>query len=120
MLTYVLLKSTNMKFQKIIGFAAIAVLLAASSCRKESTSCSTPAQIIDGGPIAADGCDWMINIDHVNYHVDNLAKQYQVNGMNVWVSYTLDTKANYRCGLAASLMPTVILTCINTTEPIQK
>jgi len=88
-----------------IGFA---------SCKKNTASCNNPiaAQVIDGGPEAADGCGWQIKVDSTYYHVDNLQTAYQVNNLHVNINYRTDTARHFRCGIAALEMPTIVLSCI--------
>jgi uncharacterized protein YceK len=84
--------------KKIMVLMAVAGILFAG-CKKQScASQSSEAIILDQGPVAADGCDWVIKLGNgTSYHPQNLAAAYQVNNKNVNICYTL-TADTFLCG----------------------
>lgn len=59
-------------------------------------------RVLDTGPVAADGCDWVILIDSTQYHPEELPAAFQQNDLEVLVKYQLlpDT---FFCGWAVQL-----------------
>ncbi|MBS1594920.1 MAG: hypothetical protein JST90_11365 [Bacteroidetes bacterium] len=90
-----------------------ALCLGFSSCKKGATTCSNPvsAIILDRGPVAGDGCGWVVRIDSTDYHPTNLPSSYQTDSLRVNVSYTSDT-SHFYCGLLPTAMPVMNVMCI--------
>lgn len=82
---------------KNVFFALALFTFAAISCQKEK---NTSAIIRDYGPIAADGCGWMIDIDGAIYKATNLDSAFHKDGLEVKVDYRL-VDTDFVCGLAA-------------------
>ena len=73
-------------------FALSIILPAIIECRKHgnpSPQVVTTATIINSGPIAADGCGWLVKIRSVSYHPFTLDSKYQVNDLKVNITYEL-------------------------------
>lgn len=67
--------------------------------KPNTTIQGTKATIIYTGDIAADGCDYLVQIDSATfYHADNLPSKFQKNNLNVTVNYT-PTEATFQCGM---------------------
>jgi hypothetical protein len=86
----------------------IVIITIASGCKKENsgsktiTHISTNAVIINSGPVAADGCGWLIHINGTNeeYSPVNLSPDYQKDSLKVNIAYhVLTTK--FFCGQLA-------------------
>lgn len=83
------------------------------SCKKDR-SCETcnsgngfkDAVIIYTGPVATDGCDWVVNIDNKDYHPDNLGNEFKQNEMSVKICYEL-TADKFNCGFTGAGMPVI-------------
>ncbi|MFM9908256.1 MAG: hypothetical protein ACKVOW_02840 [Chitinophagaceae bacterium] len=78
----------------------IVFLCAFFSCTKtESTKLfsSTNAVIRWTGIVAADGCDWTIQIGSISYHPEELAESFKIDNLKVSIEYHLyDDK--FPCG----------------------
>ena len=87
--------------------------LALAACKKNTNACtnSVAAVILDRGPVAGDGCGWVVRIDSTDYHPMSLASAYQTDSLKVNVSYSLDT-SHFYCGLLPAAMPVIRVTCI--------
>jgi len=84
----------NLHF-KLIATLLI-VILGFSACKKNDQP-FTDAVVIDGGPVPADGCGWMIRIGDINYSPTNLADQFKKTELKVSIRYeTLSSK--FQCG----------------------
>ncbi len=83
---------------------ALVLMLIASSCKKLD-SISVPvtanATVINSGPIAADGCGWLIRLnDSTEFSPINLSADFQQDNLKVNVAYTqLTTRTS--CGMLA-------------------
>jgi hypothetical protein len=88
-------------------FLSIGLLLTliTSSCKKlenSSAPVSANATIINSGPIAADGCGWLIKLnDNSEYSPVNLIPGFQQDQLKVNVTYTL-LSTNTSCGSVAN------------------
>lgn len=83
---------------------ALVVTTAILSCKKEEDSnlIIANATVIDAGPIATDGCGWLLKLDTVTYSPTNLPDKFKVADAKVTVNYNL-LKTRTQCGLAAHL-----------------
>ena len=83
-------------------FVFIAFLLLPLACKKDK-SCNTlpvDATIVWSGPVAADGCDWLVKTDSVTfYHPDVLDTDFQHDGLNVKIKFT-QTNQRFACGFS--------------------
>ena len=101
-------------FPKFIGLSLLLLLmLSQSSCKKEDdeamcgpTFQEFSAVIKDHGPIAADGCGWLVEIDGVLYHPTNLASNFQQDNLGVVIQFQ-ELEEPFRCGLAATEYPAI-------------
>ena len=84
------------------------------SCQK-SLHCvdctNVNAKIIWTGPLASDGCDWLVVINNVDYHPESLSPNFQHDQYNVIISY-LPVKDSFSCGLSAKAHPAIKITSI--------
>ena len=58
--------------------------------------------ILDWGPVPADGCDWVVQIDTTYYHPDTLAPAFKVNNLGVSLKYKI-TQDTFLCGWAVKI-----------------
>lgn len=91
----------------------VTLLLMLISCKKDKTCepCNTEtgfvdAEIIYGGPIEADGCDWLIRIGEKYYRADQLDATFKQNELDVKVCYEA-TADRYICGFGALGIPII-------------
>ena len=101
----------------ILFVISVALLIVVgSSCKKEngekSVAAKTNALIIYTGPIAADGCGWLVKIDSSAYYAENLPLEYQKNNLAVDVSYE-KISSGFQCGLdPKNILPSIHITNI--------
>ncbi len=83
------------------------------SCKKKFScdTCPEPSQFVSAtinytGPLAGDGCEWVVQIDSVQYHPDHLDSAFLVNGLQVKILYD-GTTDKFICGLAALQLPVI-------------
>lgn len=102
------MKTNKMK----LSFFALVFLL--FSCKKDR-SCEVcnnetgfkDATILYTGPVAGDGCDWVVKIGADQYyHPDTLGTAFKENELNVKICYELATD-KFHCGLAGIGMPVI-------------
>ena len=95
------------KFRILVASAIVLglVTIIALSCNKGSRTSVNPtmsgikATIINTGPIAADGCDYLVQTASATfYHADNLPVAFQKDKLNVVLSYNLSDAA-FQCGM---------------------
>ncbi|MFC2114246.1 hypothetical protein ACFLRI_02740 [Bacteroidota bacterium] len=72
--------------------------------------------IIDAGPIETDGCGWCMLIDNQYCHLSNLPSEYQINGLEVLIRYSILSEPFY-CGLAATPYKNLKIKDIFRTTP---
>lgn len=84
------------------------------SCRKDQAceQCNIEtgykdATIIYTGPLASDGCEWVVKVGADQYyHPENLKEEYKKNDLNVKICY--EEKADkFHCGIAGLGMPVI-------------
>ena len=95
------------KFRILISSAIVLGLstIIALGCHKGNTISIKPtmsgikATIINTGPVAADGCDYLVQTDSVTfYHADNLPTEFQKDKLNITVNFELSDAA-FQCGM---------------------
>ena len=96
-----------MKYPKASMLPIICVLLIAivvPGCKKDSNGKTTAhstanAIIINTGPVAADGCGWLVKINGTNqeYSPVNLSSTYQIDSLKVNITYHVLT-TRFSCG----------------------
>ncbi len=95
-----------------LSFLALVFLL--FSCKKDR-SCETcnaetgfkDATILYTGPVAGDGCDWVVKIgEDQYYHPDTLDDEFKQNDLNVQICYEV-TADKFHCGIAGNGMPVI-------------
>lgn len=101
-----------------ILFFVVALLL--FSCKKDH-SCEdcypvegparTNAIIYWTGPVEADGCDWVIQIDSVLYHPNQLDSSFKQNQLNVIIEFHLNNEI-FHCGFPSTGLPVIIVDSI--------
>ncbi len=70
------------------------------------------ATVIYTGLVAADGCDWMIQMDDSTfYHPDNLPAAFMVNEKQVRIRYSVTTE-RFICGMTTLSYPVIHLNSI--------
>lgn len=87
-------------------YSIILAMLFFYSCEKSSTAefgkgekkTSSNAIIHWSGMVAADGCDWVIQIDTVWYHPDKLDDLFKQEQLPVTLEYRL-TEEKFSCGM---------------------
>jgi hypothetical protein len=101
-----------------ILFVAVTLLLISVdlSCKKDNTGhIATNAIIINSGPVAADGCGWLVKINGTNeeYSPINLSATYQTDSLKVSITYhVLTTKLS--CGSFSGGITQIQLNAIKT------
>jgi len=117
---YVKLKKGHMRYIKTLILFVISVvllILVGSSCKKENGSKSvvrvtTNALIFDSGPVAADGCGWLVKIDSNVYHANNLPAEFQQNKLAVNVSFE-KIESGFQCSMdPKNILPSIHITNI--------
>ena len=85
--------------RKLLSITLVFILLQmAFKCEDQHTLDLQEATIVNSGPVAADGCGWLILIDEEEYSPTNLEEQYQKAGLKVKVeARLLDTE--FQCGM---------------------
>src|SRR5882757_9145003 len=98
--------------------SVVLLILVGSSCKKEnggkSVTATANALIFDSGPVAADGCGWLVKIDSNVYHANNLPLEYQQNNLAVNVSFE-----KIESGFQCSMDPKNILPAIHITNIVK-
>lgn len=71
------------------------------------------AMIMWSGPVAGDGCDWVLVVNDTEFfHPDNLVDEFKKDQLPVTVKYTVTTDKFY-CGFRGAPMPVIHLNSIN-------
>ena len=60
------------------------------------------------GPEEADGCEWVIQIDSVYYHPNQLDNSFKQNQLHVTIEYHLSNEI-YCCGFISTGLPVIIV-----------
>ncbi|PJJ84155.1 hypothetical protein [Mucilaginibacter auburnensis] len=68
-----------------------------TACKKDSGLIANEAKIIDSGPVAADGCGWLIRVGDVNYSPTNLDNKYKETELTVILTYRV-LSSKFVCG----------------------
>ena len=98
-------------------FLFIILIIVGFSCVKDKSCEGCPGPFKEAnatvhwtGPIAGDGCDWVIFIDSSNkqYHPDNLKASYQQDNLKVKIKYRV-TSEHFGCGFGNSQMEVIHL-----------
>jgi len=99
----------------ILTVTLVFTVLSFSRCKEDRISTSKQNGIILwSGPVAADGCDWLIKIDNESFHSDNLPDNFKKDGMKVKIKYSIKPPANdFFCGIAASSYRTIDIESIS-------
>lgn len=77
----------------------LVLLIAISSCRKDSNLLVADATVLNTGTPAADGCGWMVKIDSTYYSPVNLPDDYKKSNSKVRLTFNVLT-TKYQCGFA--------------------
>jgi len=92
------------KFKPVLLILFLASII--SACKKPSQALPGKqhinATVHYSGPVAADGCGWLIKMDSdsIEYSPVNLAASFQKDNLKVNVTYTLLT-TRFHCGMLA-------------------
>ncbi|QJD97599.1 hypothetical protein HH214_17815 [Mucilaginibacter robiniae] len=97
----------NLNLNGLFISPILVALLTILGCKKTSNVIEADGAIKDTGSVAADGCGWIIVINSIYYHPDNLMGNYEVNNLNVHVKYTLDNSTKFGCGINANTLPVI-------------
>jgi hypothetical protein len=74
-----------------------------SACKKDGNkSKKANGMVLNLGNPAADGCGWVIRVDHVDYTPINLDTTFQQDSLQVKVTYDL-LQSRFQCGFAANI-----------------
>jgi hypothetical protein len=69
-----------------------------TACKKDENALVADAIVKYTGPLAADGCGYLIETDNTTYKAENLPAEFEKDNMVVHIRYkVLNTK--YYCGL---------------------
>ncbi|MFN8288081.1 MAG: hypothetical protein U0V74_15100 [Chitinophagales bacterium] len=96
-----------MKNLSLLIIAAMVISLTA--CVKPKNKCSHEGLVHYTGPLAGDGCDWLININGVDYHPKSLSVSFQQDSMIMSMDYQL-TGDTFLCGWG-NKYPEIQFTC---------
>lgn len=77
----------------------VSILFLSFSCNKEKAVSGT---VLDYGPLAVDGCGWVIQVGEGIFHPTNLDPQYQIDNLKIKFNYKL-LGSDFYCGL----LPTI-------------
>lgn len=99
-----------------VKYFLVIIIFLGLSCKKDKScegclpdpqSQTFNAIILDTGPLAGDGCSWLIAIgDTLRYHPDVLSPAFQQNGLHVTIHYST-TGDTFLCGLAVHHIPVI-------------
>lgn len=100
-----------MKLSISLLLVCLGFTLSSGSCKKTSSKPCQHAVVINyEGPVAADGCDWVLTIEGQRYHAAHLADNFKQDGMHAYCDYQL-TGDTFYCGLMPMKLPVVQITC---------
>jgi len=96
---------------KLIFTAFILSFSFISCSKRECNFCQTAdyfnATIIEGSPVEADGCGWLIRIDNNQYyHPNTLKEEFRQSNLNVQVCF-IQTTEKFYCGIAGTNIPVI-------------
>ncbi len=91
--------------------------LAIFSCKKNNNSgqvVTADATIINSGPVAADGCGWVVRINGSDstYSPTNLATQYKIDSLQVHITYKRLSQ-RFSCGAIGGGIPAIQINAIS-------
>lgn len=110
------------KLPSIIFFTLF--LIVSYACTKQPiptpedslTQTSVTAQVINTGPVAADGCGYLIRTaDNQDLKAVNLDAVFMQNKLKVSLTYTTSSK-KFSCGLTGTEFPTIEIVSIAKTQ----
>ena len=80
-------------------------------CACNKTTSLTAAQVIYSGPIALDGCGWLIETAQETYMPELLDSSFQIDSLQIFINYDL---LGFRsaCGLVPDAFETIEITHI--------
>ncbi len=82
---------------KLLLLPVLFIVLTFAACKKDSGLVAVEATVIDSGPVAADGCGWMIRVGNTNYSPTNLDGKYKETELKVIVTYKV-LSSKFVCG----------------------
>lgn len=93
----------------LLFVALIAVTGGLSGCKKEKTEpiYNSMGTVVFQGLISSDGCGYVVIINNITCHPENLSNDFMTDNLKVTISATF-TGERYQCGLAANLSYPVI------------
>ncbi|MEM7548779.1 MAG: Kazal-type serine protease inhibitor domain-containing protein [Bacteroidota bacterium] len=68
---------------------------------------SSDAIILNTGSIAADGCDWVIQIDGINHHPLELSNEFLTDSLEVEVIFFDRPDETFSCGMLPAILPVI-------------
>jgi hypothetical protein len=81
----------------IITLTFLSCFFILMSCEPDESSFDYEGIVIWAGEPASDGCGWLININDSTYSPINLGSSYQIDSLNIFLSFNkLDTRNH--CG----------------------
>ncbi len=95
--------------KKLTSLFALILLLMLGACVKPKNKCTAEGLVHYTGPVAGDGCDWLININGVDYHPKFLSVSYQQDSLIMSMNYQL-TGDTFLCGWG-NQYPEIEFTC---------
>jgi hypothetical protein len=92
-------RTKALKMILIVLFSAAIIV----SCKKDTNLLASDATIINTGPVAVDGCGWLIKLTNDSvYNATNLDTVYQKQNLKVTIAYHLLT-TKFHCGFVAGI-----------------
>lgn len=87
-----------MKIQAIVFIITLSAFLITSSCKKDFTTAI--ATVLNTEKTT--GCGFVVEIDKVKYHAENLDSQFQSDSLQVYVNVKLVSGVRYYCGTSTA------------------
>ena len=90
---------------------SLVLILSSSTCgKKRQLTCAKEIIINYEGPLAGDGCEWVVTSDGQRFHPLSLDDNMKQNGMHAHAAYKL-TGDTFYCGIMPMKLPVIEFTC---------
>ena len=97
-----------MKTKGIVLTVSLLAMVLYACAEEEGPLIEAEAMVVDTGSPAVDGCGWLIKIGEEYYKPENLAEKYQVDDLEVSISYFLSGGV-YSCGIGSKGITKIVL-----------
>lgn len=101
----------NKQYRQACKCIILELIIGLILCACNKTPSLTTAQVIYSGPIALDGCGWLIETAQETYMPELLDSSFQIDSLQIFINYDL---LGYRsaCGLVPDAFETIEITHI--------